>query len=225
MSNPTLLDTSQIQYAVWRAFLVATTPNPQVAPGPWRPPGWSQKPPSTFIEDEEGNLWYFDAVFRNEHMHSQKITQHPLQDKASIVDHSFSLPAQLTLEIGMSDSMDSYTPSQWGDGDSIPSRSVNAYQKLLLWKSYGTPLNITTRLYEYTNMVVQYVSAPDTKETQFGLRCTVSFQQVFVARTAITKTTIRPMVVNETKKGSQSTTSIEQAPDMVELIFNGIRRL
>lgn len=212
---------SQAQYAAWRAVVAITTPNPQVASGPWRPPAWAQNYPGTFVADEDGVLWFFDAVMRNEHLASQRITQHPVQDRASIADHSFSLPEQLTLEIGMSDSMDSYEPGQWGDGDVFPSRSVNAYTKLIEWKDSGMPLSISTRLREYVNMVIEYISAPDTNETKFGLRCSVSFRQLFVAKVSARTTNLRPHVLDETNKGSQSVTSVENAPDFLSHIVNG----
>ena len=95
--------TAEIQYAPWRAVMVAITPNPRVSGEAYRPIGWAQKHPQTFIEDPDGNLWYFDAVMRLEHLESQRVTQHPVQTGANITDHSYAQPAQLTLDIGMSD--------------------------------------------------------------------------------------------------------------------------
>lgn len=203
------VDTSQLQYAPWRAYLISTTPNPKVEPNAFRPKGWAQAIPLTYIDDGD-DLWYFDAVFKNDHNLSQKITENPVQTGANRTDHSYSLPAVLQLEIGMSDVMDSFTPSQWGSDDSEPTKSVAAFQKLNDWKDNGTPLNITTRLKTYDNMVIENISALDTIETIYGLRCTVVFKQIFVAEVETSTTNARPAVLNSQNSG---VATIEEEPD------------
>jgi hypothetical protein len=204
MINKVFIDTADIQYSPWRAYLVTVTPNPQVEPGAYRPVGWGKEVPKTFIEDDDGTIWYFDAVVRNDHSQSQRITQHPVQDKANISDHSFSLPAQLSMEIQMSDVMDSFSPGQWGNDSSDPTKSVVAYQKLVDWKNKGIPLVITTRLDTYENMVVASVTSPDDLRTLYGLKCMVSFQQIFVASIEVQKTSLRPSTTDNTNIGTIS---------------------
>lgn len=195
--NKSLLDTSRLQYIAWQTWLEAITPNPQLEETAYRPVGWAnqqiaeqlsgegaeeaQSGANTWIDDGTGEAWVFDAVLQLNHSHSQRITQHPVQTGASKTDHSFSLPSNLTLEIGMSDVMDSFNPGQWGTAEEAPTRSVQAFQKLLEWKNAGTPLNITTRLNTYENMVIALISAPDDFQTFYGLKCSVTFQQIFVA--------------------------------------------
>lgn len=226
--NLTYVDSSRLQYAAWRAFLVATNPNPQVAPGAFRPPGWGKEQPKTFIEDEEGNFWFFDAVIRQEHSESQRITQHPIQTNASISDHSYALPAQLTMEIGMSDVMDSYISGQWGTDSSSPTRSVMAYETLKKWKSFGVPLIISTRLDIYQNMVVQSISAPENINTLYGLKCLVTFQQIFTASIKAEKTNLRPSVGPENPKGAENVTpitgSVLSGDNLVTDAFKGVWR-
>ena len=205
--NSSLIDTSSLQYAPWRAFLILTTPNPEVDEGAYRPMGWATEP-YTLIEDEFGDLWYFDAVIRLDHQQSQRITQHPVQTGANISDHSFALPAQLTMEIGMSDVMQSYVPGQWGTDTSEPTKSVQVYQSLVFWKDQGSPLTITTRLGVYENMVIAHISAPDDVKTMYGLKCLVTFQQIFTASVEKQKTSLIPHVSNQTDKGAIATTPI-----------------
>jgi hypothetical protein len=217
--NGVLLDTSGLPYAPWRAYMIASTPNPQVAKGAYRPIGWATQEPDTFIIDSEGTIWYFDAVIRLDHNQTQKITQHPVQKGANITDHSYALPAQLTMEIGMSDVMDSYDPGQWEYGyedmgtEATDTRSVSAYQTLLQMKSLGEPLTIGTRLDAYENMVIATMSAPDDVKTKHGLRCIITFQQIFVATTEEQQTTLRPSVKDESKLGAKQVTDVSSILD------------
>lgn len=227
MANKIFIDTSSIQYAPWRFFMAMITPHPalKVQQGrsrawldineevtdlqtgePYRPERWYTEPITNFIEDEDGVVWYFDAIIRMDHNQSQRITQHPVQDGASIADHSFSLPAKLSMEIGMSDVMGSFVPGQWSfeSTGSVGTRSQAAYQKLLAWKNAGMPLQISTRLDLYTNMVVETISAPDDVFTFHGLKCNVTFQQIFISTVQSEQTgklPTRKNVVTETKKG------------------------
>ena len=201
--NP-ILDTSSLQYWPWQAYLVATTPNPQVSPTPYRPVGWGTDTPDTLVVDEDGEIWCFDAIMRLEHSQSQRITQHPVQNGANITDHSFSLPAQLTLEIGMSDVMDSFIPGQWSA--TYTQKSVKAYEQLLAWKNSGKPLTIETRLDTYSNMVIAHLSAPDDIKTKYGLRCMATFQQIILATISISK--VEPPVLQEKNEGSKQVSDV-----------------
>jgi len=58
--------------------------------------------------------FFFDAVMRVEHTKALRITEHPLQTGANISDHAFMLPAYVTLEISMSDTMATVIPGQFG---------------------------------------------------------------------------------------------------------------
>lgn len=216
MAWPVVVSTSNFQYAPWRAHLVRTTPNPAISKSAFRPPGWSGggdpnvASPGTFIEDEYGTFWYFDAVLHLNHLQTQRVTQHPIQSGANISDHSYAMPAQLVMEIGMSDVMDSYVPGQWGtySGKAF-TKSALAYQQILDWKNNGAPLNITTRLDTYYNMVVASISAPDDSRTLHGLRCTVTFQQIFVAELkVIAPDSARSNVTVENQSGQISATPL-----------------
>ncbi|MBU1067777.1 hypothetical protein KKE60_08325 [Patescibacteria group bacterium] len=174
-------DFTDLQYTPWRIMVAAMAPPASISGLPFTN---DLEVPQTFIEDEEGNYWVFDAVIKLEHNESQRITQHPVQTGANITDHSYALPAKLTMEIGMSDVMEGYLFGQWGSDVSEPTRSVKAYQMLVDWKNYGIPLIITTRLKTYYDMVVAFVSAPDDARTKHGLKCMATFQQIFVAAVA-----------------------------------------
>ena len=207
-----LIDTSSLQYMPWRAVLIAITPNPQIEQHPYRPANWYKANMSntTIVYDDKDVAWYFDAIIKLEHGESQRVTEHPVQTGANISDHSYALPAMLTLEIGMSEVMDSVVFNQWGvSSESFSVRSFNAYQKLLEWKSAGLPLAIDTRLNHYENMVIQTLTSPDDIKTLWGLKCLVTFRQIFTASIKITqKQSTRSSVTDTTKKAQQPATQV-----------------
>jgi len=196
---------TDFQYMPWRVITEAMNPPPSISRTPYQ----NTTPPGTFIEDDEGNFWVFDAVIKLEHSESQRITQHPVQLGANITDHSYALPAKLTMEIGMSDVMEGYLSGQWGVNNSeTPVRSIEAYQRLVDWKDRGVPLKITTKLKIYFNMVVAFVTAPDDKTTKYGLKCMITFQQIFVAAVQSTPGDSQiPHATNKTQSGNVYTES------------------
>lgn len=125
----------------------------------------------------------FDAILRAEHTRELRRTEHPIQTSASspvtsITDHAYMLPARVTLEIGMSDAMDSFASDLW---TSNASKSVSAYQTLVDLQRTRTLVSLTTRLDTYSNMLVESIIPTDTYKTRHGLRATVVFSEVFLA--------------------------------------------
>lgn len=129
-------------------------------------------------------VYTFDNALHASHEQELVITQNPIQTGASVSDHSYLLPARLTVEILMSDAMQSYTVGQFGTKTASnpgASRSVNAYQTLLELQASGNFLQIATRLNSYNNMLIASVRPEESASTRFGLKCAVTFQQVIVA--------------------------------------------
>ena len=173
----------QTQYAIWR-LIVTKIIDPEVKflrnivdKVPTAPINET----TTFIKDDNGQLWYFDAVIKIDHTSARRITEHPIQIGANVSDHSYQLPARVTLEIGMSDVMGNVNLTPWGNPWSTPTKSVMAYQQLRTWQSEGLPLTLSTRLWFYGDMVIENIHAPDDFKTKFGMRCSVAFKQIITA--------------------------------------------
>lgn len=143
--------------------------------------------------------YFFDAVLKAEHQTQLKITTHPVQYGANIADHSYVEPATLTMEIGMSDVMPGIIEGQFSDQES---RSVSAYQTLLKLQSDRNPLQINTRLNNYKNMLIEQIIAPDDVKTQYGLRTTVKFKEIFVVNVAKIKVSKSPQITGTTNRGN-----------------------
>ena len=148
-------------------------------------------------------LYAFDAEIQVEHQQQLRTTDHPVQTGASISDHAYLEPARLVLDVGMSDAMDAYfNPSTW---QGTPSKSVSAYQTMLALQFSRIPLQITTRLRTYQNMVVEGLTPTDTYRQFSGLRMRVELRQIFLAQISQPTQSARPQETNQTNLGNVDT--------------------
>ena len=149
-------------------------------------------------------MYVFDGAIRAEHQQRLTITQLPVQTQASVSDNAYLVPAIVTVEIAMSDAMQSYTVGQFSGSTS---RSVSAYQTLLSLQNGMTFLQLATRLNMYTNMLIADIAADDTRETEYGLKAIVTFQQVLTAGVEISNSAFiaddssRPQTTGQTPAG------------------------
>ena len=145
--------------------------------------------------------YFFDAVIRAEHSQAMRITEHPVQTGANIVDHAYLVPATLMLEIGMSDVMDSMIQGQYSGAYT---KSVQAYQTLLALQAKRNPLRVTTRLNTYENMVIEELRTPDDYRTLYGLKCMVTLRQIITSQisTATVAVSARSQVTEQAPQGN-----------------------
>ena len=152
-------------------------------------------------DDQSLYGYFFDAVIREEHTTTLRKTEHPIQTGANSTDHAFMLPAQLVLEIGMSDAMYELVTGQYSG--TYETKSVAAYNALVALQESREPLTVTTRLKRYENMLIEQIHTPDDISTYYGLRATITMSQLITsevseetvsAREHVTKTTNRANV-------------------------------
>lgn len=157
--------------------------------------------PYVFVKTNIGG-WFFDAYTRENHESKLDITQHPVQTGAAVSDHAFLQPKTLTMDIAMSDVATSYIAGQF---DGTWSRSRRAFDVLMELQALRLPLQITTRLKLYSNMLIETISAPDDYETLTGLKCTITFKELLVAMTQTAKISERPHVTDTNNRGNVPT--------------------
>jgi len=218
----------------WNAFSLSITPSSQGSlyfVTSLRPQQWSDQSDTVFartfisepVYDEDGQPttntvdYFFDAVIRAEHTQSLRVTEHPVQTGACIVDHAYQMPARLTLEIGMSDAMDTFMNGQFS-GDIT--KSVSAYQTLLDIQSSKKPLQVVTRLNVYDNMVIEHIHAADDFKTLYGLRAMVSLRQIITAQVSTETVSVRPQASGQSNSGVAQPTSptgsaLSKLPDLL----------
>lgn len=149
----------------------------------------------TMIVSPTFGRFVFDAVFSMDHQSNVTVTQHPVQAGASISDHAYEEPDEVTLEIGMSDAMS-------GVGTN---HSVNAYTTLRAIQSKREPVKLITRLKTYNNMVIASISAPDDQTTMFGLKANIYFQEVKIVGVSVVN--VQQTVSASKSSGSSSSSS------------------
>lgn len=192
-------------YNAGRTLLKKKSPAPvaETSKGPYRPQAWNGLPVDDVnqlmsIKTNIGGF-FFDAIIRTEHTSSLKMTEHPVQTGANIVDHAYMEPAMIVMEIGMSDAMDSMVQGQF---TSRYTKSVSAYQTLLDLQKARLPLQVHTRLNLYKNMLIEEITVPDDFKTQFGLRCTVTMKEIFVVEVSTATVSAREHSTGSTNKGA-----------------------
>lgn len=168
----------------------------------FRPPQWNGLPVDNekqliYIKTNIGGL-FFDAVIREEHTTKIKMTEHPVQTGANIVDHAYMEPATLTMEVAMSDCMATMVRGKFTEGST---KSVSAYQALLSLQQARLPYQVHTRLNLYKNMLIEEITAPDDYKTLHGMRCTIRLKELFVVEVSETTVSARPIALGKSNRG------------------------
>lgn len=167
---------------------------------------------------------YFDGIMRTEHVSRIRPTQYPVQTGVTMTDHAIIEPAELTIEIMMSDchttsfvtnnffldtvyqslqkihTYSNYIEAEWdiaaGEG-----RSAKTWMTLKAMQLARQPIVVETRLQTYQNMLIEELSAPDDVKTLNALKATVRLREVIVAYVAETQTSARVAAYKQTNSG------------------------
>lgn len=142
--------------------------------------------------------YFFDGFTKVTHSRQLEVTENPVETGASIVDHAYVKPAQITITVLMSDVHQSLVPGQFSGGYS---RSVNAWNVLMKLQEDRIPMSVLTRLGLYSNMLITEIRADDTAETFRALTADVTLREIPVARVKTVKISSAPQTTIETELG------------------------
>lgn len=142
--------------------------------------------------------YFFDGFIKVDHSIELQTTSNPVETGASIVDHAYVKPAELTMEVMMSDVHQSLVPEQFTGANF---RSVNAWQVLRKLQSDRIPMSVLTRLGLYTNMLITRLTASDTAETFRALSAEVTLREIPVARVKTVKISSADQTTINTEMG------------------------
>jgi hypothetical protein len=198
----------------------------QTKTGAWRPPQWgngiilqgaysSLTCVATQDKDGEYTSYFFDAVISAQHTTRRQITEHPVQWGAAISDHSYQLPAMLTLEVGMSDAMDSFNSGSYSP-KSKSGKSVNAYQTFVELQKTGQPLVVNTHLQRYTNMIIENINIADNNKTTYSAKFSISFKEIFIG---ITGTISKSLFQADTTAEAKKTVAAIKIPEHISQLY------
>lgn len=147
----------------------------------------------TMIDSPTFGRFIFDAVFSVDHSANVTVTTHPVQAGASVADHAYQEPDEVTLDIGMTDAAIGVETNH----------SVNAYTELREIMAKREPVTLVTRLKTYQNMVITSISAPDDVKTMNALKASIYFSQVKIVEVSI----VRVQEITTSSKKSTSSSS------------------
>lgn len=117
------------------------------------------------------------VVVEETHHDELEITDHPIQVGSSIVDHAFKRPAEITLQLGWSNS-----PS---DSTSVlnPNYVQEVYQKLQELQVQLARFTVYTGKRQYENMMCQSLSTETTFKTAYTLSVKMVCKQLILVNT------------------------------------------
>jgi hypothetical protein len=129
------------------------------------------------------------------------ITKQPVQQGATITDHSFQEPTVFSSTAYFKDN----SQSLLGELNSFTSPSTGLakiYQTLLTLQSLRTPFNIVTPKRIYTSMLLVSLSQTTDKNTENCLSVAMAFQQIII----VTVSTTNVPRTNQTNPGRTGAT-------------------
>jgi hypothetical protein len=197
--------------------------------GPYRPPNWgtqqqlysitctlpapSGSSASTAANPQSPTTYYFDATLHVDHLFETVGTEHPVQVGPAIVDHLYNKPYEMTLEVAISDAMQSYKAGQYSGGKS---KSVNAFQTFYQIALAKVPITVSTRLNTVKNMYLRLGRAAEDYRTARGFKGALYFKQIQSAQVSNPTSTSRPQTTGTTNEGTKSPT-VPPAPTLGNL--------
>lgn len=104
-----------------------------------------------------------------------EITQHPVQQGASITDHAYVKPSVLTLKV------------LWNDDDAP---LAETYKNLLDLQASREPFDVVTGKRAYSNMLMKTLGVTTDVNTENILSISMSLQEIFI--TALEVVTVPP---------------------------------
>jgi len=114
-----------------------------------------------------------DVTIEESHTDETEITDHPVEQGASVTDHAFLKPATVTIRAGASDAGKS---SSSGDRP-----CVEVYQRLLELRASREPFDLVTGKRVYKNMLIKSLGVTTDKDTENVLMVTAELRQVILA--------------------------------------------
>jgi len=141
-----------------------------------------------------------NVIVEESHHDELTITDHPIEQGASISDHAYKNPAEVTCRYGWSNSslldaaIASFAQGLLSgnlNGASGSALDVNqVYQQLLNLQQSRVPFSLTTGKRAYNNMLIKSLAVTTDKTSENALMLTAVMRQVIIVQTQAT--TLQP---------------------------------
>ena len=153
-----------------------------------------------FTEQINIDGYVFDAYLSMQQNSTLQITSHPVETGSPISDNAYVEPKTFTFDIGMSDVSLGKVYGQFG----LLERSVNAYKMLEKWQKDRKLLILNSKYGVYRNVLVASITPTDNHTTKYGMRATVTLQEVLVTSTQLVKVSAASWFTNSSNRGDQN---------------------
>lgn len=188
-----------LRYIVWPATSTVTAPS---GAGPSILNSLTSGGGATSASGAPGLTGYIPII--EEHRDELIITEHPVEQGATITDHAFKMPAMLTMRIGWSTSMPANNPNSLGNLTGVSALSAlplptfagfwstssdaainSIYQTLQMLQVTRTLLTIATARRLYQNMLLQGLTLENDEKTEHALLVTCVLKEVILVSTQV----------------------------------------
>ncbi|PRY03804.1 hypothetical protein B0G73_114125 [Paraburkholderia sp. BL25I1N1] len=133
------------------------------------------------------------------------ITDHPVEQGASISDHAYKKPAEVTLTLAWTNSsVPAVTSLQFGN------YSQFVYKNLLTLQASRTPFDLSTGKRRYTNMLIQSISVTTDAKTENSLIATIHCREVIIVQTTATQLQPAANMTSPQKTAPITNTGVKQ---------------
>lgn len=158
------------------------------------------------------------VVIEESHRDELEITEHPVEQGASIADHAFKRPAEVTIHCGWSNSpvnasllaslsgllgTPALVASMLSGGSESQVKDI--YSKLLQLQQARTLVDIYTGKRVYKNMLLKSLATVTNRQTENSLLLTVTARQVILVQTKVV--TVAAPAANQTDPGRTAPTA------------------
>ena len=144
---------------------------------------------------------FADVTVEEKHKDEHKITEHPTEAGASISDHAFSEPPEVTMKVGWSESAGTLNGFL---GNTILGGNTSltiVYQTLLQLKDRSTLLIISTGKRLYTNMLIKSLGCTTDMQTENVLMIDITFKKILITSTKVSAIAIENQASPEATAG------------------------
>lgn len=144
---------------------------------------------------------FADVTVEEKHKDEHKITEHPTEVGASISDHAFSEPPEVTMKVGWSESAGTLNGFL---GNTILGGNTSltiVYQTLLQLKDHSTLLIISTGKRLYTNMLIKTLGCTTDLQTENVLMIDITFKKLLITSTKVAAIAIENQASPEATAG------------------------
>lgn len=156
-----------------------------------------------------------DAVISESHSNSVRVTENPIELGADISDHAIIEPKVINILATVSDTplgfaalaqiVDSISGLFGSSTSGNQTRSISAYNAIVLLQESRIPIDIQTKLRLYTSMIITNITTDQDKDSSRMVNMRITAKEVRITETLITQLTPEQLQAGVTREQASST--------------------